>query len=1636
MTRFAGSWIVAIVLCFLFVQPVGATVSSDAAEAMSLTFSERVACRETVEDILWSHQIWPEENPTPKPKRYEVMSRDQVAVKVESSLLYEAALLELWGEKLSTERVQRELDRIGRDTKRPEILLEIYAALENDPQLVAECFVRPQLAERLVKQRYVGMVQDSSSPDDPTSSKSAPGFGEWWRGVRPGLSHAIFESGPFTLPGVTKCRYCGDDDWTPAPNLPTYRMYGRSDHTTVWTGTEMIIWGGGNSPRLDTGGRYDPVTDRWTPISTTGAPAGRQGHQAVWTGAEMIVWGGIDNTPAAIDSGGRYNPATDSWTVTSTTGAPSERYNFTAVWTGSEMVVWGGSSGGRVNTGGRYDPATDSWTATTTTDAPSARYNHTMIWTGEEMIVWGGDDSGGRTDTGGHYDPSTDTWTPTSLPSAPDARYNHSVVWTGTEMIVWGGVAYGYATGGGRYNPASGTWTPMGTSGEPAGRQYASAVWTGTRMIIWGGGYNTGGIYDPGTNGWLPTSTTGAPSARSENSAVWTGSEMLIWAGGSNDDGARYDPATDSWTLMYQLPIPPDPASFTAVWIGTEMIIWGGAEAWVDTDHGYRYGLLTDSWTPISTIGAPSARRYHRAVWTGTEMIIVGGAADNSGGRYNPTTDTWVATSTVGAPSDATSPAAVWTGTEVLVWGGNYVNTGGKYNPTTDIWTATTTVNAPPGLTGFAYAWADGIFVVWGGQIPGQPGGTYANWGGRYNPTADMWFGTSTVGAPSARVGAMAVWTGSEMLIWGGYTAQVPDLYPKVGGRYDPYTDSWVTMGSTGAPDGRYVHVVEWTGEEMVVWSGEDNDGAMNTGGRYDPDTDFWMATNTVGAPTARSWAVSVWTGSEVLTMGPDFDGGIYCASGINDIMPPTNPTITGVNPGYAGWTSDNTVTTWWSGAIDDESGLAGYSVLMDQSASTVPDDTVEVLHVSGTNTVEMASADPDGDDWYFHLRTCDNAGNCAATAVHGGPFYFDTTAPSVPGTVASSSHDGGVPVSDDTIDVAWGASTDASSGVSRYAWGFTNSAAAPACSALVEFTTGTSATSFALADETWYLHVCAEDNAGLTSTVTTGGPYLVDTSAPTNPSTLISTSHTASVWSQTQVVAVLWSGASDPNGLTGYSVLFDTAGSTQPDAAIDIAHTVDPHSNSSTVLPEGNTHYFHLSTCDEAGNCSTAAHAGPYWIDVTAPGAPGAVSSPSHGGGVSADTTIDVAWGAATDSTSLIDGYSIAFTASPTWVCETTKDVEEGATTATSVPVTDGGWYFHVCAVDNAGIWGPVTSGGPYVVETGPPTVVHVGSVADSGDGVVTNGEVIDTLVTQLLLTFSEGMLDPAGHTTAGDVTNPTSYRLVGDGGDGTVATASCTVDPSDLTIAIDQVVYDAPSVTSGLRVNGGFALPEGSYALFACGSEGLGDNPGNPLDGDGDGTGGDDFEIAFSVSISSLLSNPNIDDDISGWTYDGPPTVSLTYGADSDASNWSGSLHLAGTVVAHDVMMVEQCLATPPSAAMRAGGLTRVSSGIPGEPEIGVTVTTFDAPGCLAGHELFSASADRIAGDTTESWIELPEALVHSEAAPSVLVSFRVSVDQGMALDVDFDTLELRIDPEVISIDDFEFGDMRNWSRTHQAP
>jgi N-acetylneuraminic acid mutarotase len=227
----------------------------------------------------------------------------------------------------------------------------------------------------------------------------------------------------------------------------------------------MIVWGGRDVPAaVNTGSRYDPVGNSWSATATAGAATARSTHSAVWTGTEMIVWGGLTTAQAALNTGGRYNPTSNTWSAVATSGAPSARYGHVAVWTGSHMLIWGGTSDGvnYLSNGARYDPGTNTWLPMSTIASPGRRAFASFVFDSarSELVVWGGTFRTNEVpDTpradGARYDAAHDSWAPMNEQLAvPAARARAAAVWTGSEMLVWGGDPNGGALpSGGRYAP-------------------------------------------------------------------------------------------------------------------------------------------------------------------------------------------------------------------------------------------------------------------------------------------------------------------------------------------------------------------------------------------------------------------------------------------------------------------------------------------------------------------------------------------------------------------------------------------------------------------------------------------------------------------------------------------------------------------------------------------------------------------------------------------------------------------------------------------------------------------------------------------------------------------------------------------------------------------------------------------------------------------------------------------------------------------------------------------------------------------------------------------------------------------------------------------------------------------------------
>lgn len=203
--------------------------------------------------------------------------------------------------------------------------------------------------------------------------------------------------------------------------LPPAPIRDRSLPAVVWSGTELIVWGGIGAAEmtLEDGAAFDPAAGSWRVI----APAPVQPRlfpQVAWTGAEMLVWGGQTTytNGAILLDGAAYDPATDSWRLLA--DGPTWEVPVASVWTGDELVVAGEDAiqvgGGITESRQRmaaYDPTTDAWRELAD---PPAGVDFDLLWTGDAVLTTLSpiDPSTGdprRTDVA-RYDLASDDWQP------------------------------------------------------------------------------------------------------------------------------------------------------------------------------------------------------------------------------------------------------------------------------------------------------------------------------------------------------------------------------------------------------------------------------------------------------------------------------------------------------------------------------------------------------------------------------------------------------------------------------------------------------------------------------------------------------------------------------------------------------------------------------------------------------------------------------------------------------------------------------------------------------------------------------------------------------------------------------------------------------------------------------------------------------------------------------------------------------------------------------------------------------------------------------------------------------------------------------------------------------------------------
>jgi len=204
------------------------------------------------------------------------------------------------------------------------------------------------------------------------------------------------------------------------------------------------------------------------------------------------------------------------------------------------------------------------------------------------------------------------------------------------------------------------------------------------------------------------------------------------------------------------------------------------------------------------------------------------------------------------------------------------------------------------------------------------------------------------------------------------------------------------------------------------------------------------------------------------------------------DATDPEDPTPWSSSHTVSVWDDDNTVDIQISGAADTGSGVDGFEIEWDQSATWTPTETKE-QEENWTGATLTATSD---GDWYFHIATVDNAGNWTSTQ-HLGPFQIDTTPPSVPTGLDPAN---GSYTNDTSPTFSWDASTDTGGSGIRDTSAYRIVVTGP-----VPRDTYVSDTDYnpTLSEGTFTWKVYARDNAGNSSAYTADVTLYIDATQP-----------------------------------------------------------------------------------------------------------------------------------------------------------------------------------------------------------------------------------------------------------------------------------------------------------------------------------------------------------------------------------------------------------------------------------------------------------------------------------------------------------------------------------------------------------
>jgi hypothetical protein len=401
-----------------------------------------------------------------------------------------------------------------------------------------------------------------------------------------------------------------------------------------------------------------------------------------------------------------------------------------------------------------------------------------------------------------------------------------------------------------------------------------------------------------------------------------------------------------------------------------------------------------------------------------------------------------------------------------------------------------------------------------------------------------------------------------------------------------------------------------------ITWNWTDN--ATNENGFYVMDN----SNNIVCTVASANTTTCTETG---LTPNTSYTRKVvaYNAAGNSTASSTSNAVTYSIAPTVSNVTANQSTSTWsnnssfvFTNTLGFGAGTVEYYRYVWDTSSTHSWTGSETQWTSSTLSKTATS---DSNSWYLHVQGY-NSGNVSNGNLNIGPFYYDATAPTTPGSPSTTT-----PTGSSSQTWSWSAATDALSGILHYAWRVLNSV-----NAVVDSGTTTSTSVITnLGSGVYTFFVKTVDNASNSSSESSGS-VTVNTSPPSGSISI----NNGAAYTKTQTVTLSLTATDD----TDSSLQLQMKISEDSNFA-GVSYESFAASKSFTLSSSNGTKTIYLKLKDSTGNESSLYSAMIVYDTVAPTGLE--QTWPSDNSYINTERPV-FQWKAAADSTSGLSKYVV----------------------------------------------------------------------------------------------------------------------------------------------------------------------------------------------------------------------------------------------------------------------------------------------------------------------------------------------------------------------------------------------------------